>query len=220
MPRIDDASERLDGLLAGIEDSVSATEVVTSSFRREMEEVRGTMQVAGREASGLSRALGTSLKNAFDDLIFDGAKLSDVLSNIGRSVVSASLSQAVKPVQNALGGLMTDGLQSLISGMLPFEKGAAFSAGKVRAFAQGGVVDGPVNFPMRGGIGLMGEAGPEAILPLARGGDGRLGVQSAGGGSVSVVMNVTTPDVEGFQRSRSQIAASLGRAIQRSGRNL
>ena len=74
-------------------------------------------------------------------------------------------------MQSAVGG----GVQSILSGILPFAKGAAFGAGRVAAFARGGVVDGPTHFPMRGGVGLMGEAGPEAIVPLARGSDGRLG---------------------------------------------
>jgi phage-related minor tail protein len=73
---------------------------------------------------------------------------------------------------------------------------------------------------MRGATGLMGEAGPEAILPLARGADGRLGVQAGGGGRpVSVVMHIQTPDAEGFRRSRSQIAAEMSRALARGARN-
>jgi len=81
------------------------------------------------------------------------------------------------------------------------------------------VVSSPTTFPMRGGRGVMGEAGPEAIMPLARGPDGRLGVQSAGGRAVNVVMNITTPDVQGFQRSQSQVAAQVSRALARGQRN-
>ena len=69
----------------------------------------------------------------------------------------------------------------MISGILPFADGAAFSQGRVMPFARGGVVTAPTQFPMRGGTGLMGEAGPEAILPLSRGADGSLGVRSQGG---------------------------------------
>jgi phage-related minor tail protein len=69
-------------------------------------------------------------------------------------------------------------------------------------------------------MGLMGEAGPEAIMPLARGPDGKLGVRGAGGGgTVHVTMNVSTPDTEGFRRSQSQIAAQMSRALARGQRN-
>ena len=64
----------------------------------------------------------------------------------------------------------------------------------------------------------MGEAGPEAIMPLARGPDGRLGVR--GGGGVSVTVNIATPDAAGFQRSQSQVAALIARAVARGQRNL
>jgi lambda family phage tail tape measure protein len=103
---------------------------------------------------------------------------------------------------------------------LPFADGAAFSQGRVMPFASGGIVSSATPFGMRGGMGVMGEAGPEAILPLARGADGRLGVRSGGaGGAPTVVMNISTPDVQGFQRSQGQIAAQLGRVLGRGQRN-
>jgi lambda family phage tail tape measure protein len=103
---------------------------------------------------------------------------------------------------------------------MPFEKGGAFVQGRVMPFAKGGVVAQATAFPMRGATGLMGEAGPEAIMPLARGADGRLGVQAAGASRpVTVVMNITTPDVQGFQRSQTQIAAQAQRMLARGQRN-
>ena len=93
--------------------------------------------------------------------------------------------------------------------------------GAIMPFAKGGVISQATAFPMRGGtMGLMGEAGPEAIMPLSRGPDGRLGVRAAGGGGpVTVTFNISTPDVAGFQRSQTQIAAQMGRLLAQGNRN-
>jgi len=174
------------------------------------------MRDASRNASGLSRSVGSSLKNAFTDLIFDGARASDVLRQVGRSLTGSVLNAALKPVSSAIGGALAGGL---FGGL--FAKGGVVSQGRVQAFANGGVVDGATAFPMaRGRMGVMGEAGPEAILPLSRGADGRLGVRGAGGQTVNVTMNISTPDVAGFQRARGQVAAQMSRALSRANRNL
>ena len=191
---------------------------VTAVFQSELQAVRSSMAAAGVEADGLSRSIGWGLRRAFDGLVFDGMRLSDALAAVGRTMVNAAYGQAMRPVQNALGGLLSEGLQSLMGGLLPFRDGAAFSQGRVMPFARGGVISKATSFPMRGGVGLMGEAGPEAIMPLARGADGSLGVRAAGARSVTVNMNITTPDVEGFRRSQGQIAAQVGRMIARGRR--
>lgn len=222
MADLDSDIGRLEAQFAGLEVSLGGLEGVTAAFRREIEGVGGGLKEAGRDAAGASRTMSVSLRRAFEGIVFDGKKLSDTLTELGRSLSGAVLNQAIAPVQNALGASIGNGIQAMIGGMLPFKNGAAFSAGRVAAFARGGVVDGPTHFPMRGGIGLMGEAGPEAILPLARSSDGKLGIRSDGrsGGAVHVTMNISTPDAAGFQRSQSQIAAEMGRAIQRGRRNL
>ncbi|NNU81912.1 phage tail tape measure protein [Halovulum dunhuangense] len=215
MTEAEQAVARLEETLMALEGTIGGTEAVTAAFRAEMEEAAGSMRGAGAEAGSLARTFGSSLKGAVNDLIFDGARLSEVLTGVGRGLTNGVLTAAMRPVQDALGGA----LGGLFGGA--FAKGAAFSSGQVRAFASGGVIDGPTRFPMRGGrVGLMGEAGPEAIMPLARGPDGRLGVRAGGGGRpVQVVVNISTPDVEGFRRSRSQIAAELGRALGQGRRN-
>ena len=73
---------------------------------------------------------------------------------------------------------------------VPNANGNVFSSGSIQAYANGGVVGSPTTFPMSGGrTGLMGEAGPEAIMPLKRGANGKLGVQMEGGGATTVVQN-------------------------------
>ena len=212
---------RLENQLAGLEGSLGGLQGVTGAFRRELDGVGGSLRDAGRDATGMSRSLSTSIGRAFEGLVFDGKKLSEVLSGVGQSLSSSVLSQALAPVQKSIGSALSGGLQAVLGGLSPLAKGAAFMSGRVAAFARGGVVDGPTHFPMRGGVGLMGEAGPEAVMPLARGADGRLGVRTGGGGgAVNVTMNISTPDVAGFQRSQSQIAAEMNRAMKRGRRNL
>lgn len=95
-------------------------------------------------------------------------------------------------------------------------KGNAFSGGDLVPFAYGGVVNRATTFPMADGrIGLMGEAGPEAILPLKRDSQGRLGVSAGGSQTVNnvtnVTMNVKATDADSFRRSRKQISQDLRR---------
>lgn len=212
--------ENLDLALGDLAGSIAGTEAVTAAFKAELAGVNTVLAATSAQATGFQRSVGTSLRSAFDALVFDGGKLTDVLKGLSLSIANSALDSALKPVTSGLGNLLGGGLQSLIQGILPFENGAAFSSGRVQAFAKGGVVSQATSFPMRGGMGLMGEAGPEAIMPLARGADGKLGVRGGGGGSVNVVMNISTPDVAGFQRSKAQIAAQYQRALAQGQRNL
>jgi phage-related minor tail protein len=68
----------------------------------------------------------------------------------------------------------------------------------------------------------MGERGAEAIMPLARGPDGRLGVRAGGGQArpLNVVVQVSTPDAESFRRSEAQVSAAIARAVARGRRAL
>lgn len=97
-----------------------------------------------------------------------------------------------------LGGVSTKGVPSyalpsgggFASGFNLSAMGNVFAQNGIQKFARGGIIDKPTVFPFANGIGLMGEAGPEAIMPLKRGSDGRLGV--AGGGGVKVgEINIT-----------------------------
>ena len=86
---------------------------------------------------------------------------------------------------------------------------------KITKYYRGGIVSRPTIFPMRDGMGLMGEAGPEAIMPLKRGKGGRLGVE-ASGGATNIVVNVDASgsSVEGDELQGRQLGAVLSQAIQ------
>jgi len=217
---MDEEIDGFDAELGELEASLGSATAMVAAFQGELRTMQETMLYTGREVQGLSRSFGTGLRRAFDGVVFDGMRLSDALRSVAQSMVDAAYNTALRPVQNAVGGALANGMNALVSGILPFERGGAFSGGRVTPFARGGIVNGPTNFAMRGGIGLMGEAGPEAIMPLTRGADGRLGVQARGGGApVNITMNIQTPDVQGFQKSKSQIAAQMGRALSRGQRN-
>nr|WP_246098668.1 phage tail tape measure protein [Paracoccus laeviglucosivorans] len=193
---------------------------VTAAFEQELSRLREGMLYTNREVGSLATGIGGGLRRAFEGLVFDGLKLSDALKGVARSMADTAFAVAMKPIQQALAGAISQGVNGLVSGAMPFADGGAFTQGRVMPFAKGGVVSAPTYFPMRGATGLMGEAGPEAIMPLRRGADGKLGVAAAGGGRpVHVTFNVSTPDVGGFQRSQSQIAAQLSRMLARGERN-
>ena len=212
--------DELQDQIAALEATLAGSAGMVAAFDGELARMRDSLVFTGREVNTLSTGIGGGLRRAFDGLVFDGVKLSDALRGVARTMADTVYGVAMKPVQNALGGAIAQGLNGLLGGLMPFEKGGAFSQGRVMPFAKGGVVAQATAFPMRGATGLMGEAGPEAIMPLARGADGRLGVQAAGSARpVTVVMNITTPDVRGFQRSQSQIAAQAQRMLARGQRN-
>jgi phage-related minor tail protein len=151
-----------------------------------------------------SQRFGSALTGALRSATAGGKGLEDVLRGLGNRLVDIALSAGLKPLQ----GLIGDAVGSAL--------------GSVTPFADGGVVRAPSYFPMAGGTGLMGEAGPEAILPLKRGADGALGVASAGDGGAmpQIVFNVTATDAASFRKSEGQVSAMLARSVMRGRRGL
>jgi phage-related minor tail protein len=205
---------------AQLEQSLGGAAGMAAAFDAEMRRINTTFSATGQSASKLDRALSRGVSRAIDGVVLDGMKLSDAMRTVAQSMVDAAWRAAVKPVANHVGGFLASGVSAVLGDLSPFARGAGFTQGRVMPFASGGIVSGPVTFPMRGGTGLMGEAGPEAIMPLARGADGKLGVRAAAGPApVTLVMNITTPDARSFERSQSQIAARMSQALSRGARN-
>ncbi|AKI01212.1 hypothetical protein IMCC20628_02514 [Hoeflea sp. IMCC20628] len=164
-------------------------------------------------------AFGGALSGALKSATVEGRNLDGVLRTLGTRMVGIALDAGMKPLEQLMSNSVA-GLTGSLGRLLHFAKGGV--PGRVNAFADGGVVGGPSYFPMPGGdVGLMGEAGAEAILPLSRGVDGRLGVASGGATqTVQVTFNVTTPDAQSFAKSEAQVTAMLARAVGRGRRGL
>lgn len=219
MSDYNDEIEALDTQTDGLRQTLDATSVMVTSFDSELRRMRESLAATGKDVATVEKGFSRGLRKAFDDLVFDGASLSNALDSLAKSMMNTTFNAAMRPITNQVGGLLASGVGGLMQGILPFADGAPFSQGRVMPFASGGIVSSATPFGMRGGMGLMGEAGPEAIMPLARGTDGKLGVRGTGGGGPTIVMNISTPDVQGFARSQNQIAAQMSRALGRGNRN-
>lgn len=171
-------------------------------------------------------SFGKSITNAFAKGIIEGKRFEDVLRSVGRSMTESLLKSALKPLQTGLSSLLTTGIKGLtglFGGGLSLGGLGGGASVAVAPFAEGGVIASPAYFPLGRGLGLMGERGAEAILPLSRGADGRLGVRSSGSEArrpLNVVVQVATPDADSFRRSEAQVSAAIARAVARGSRAL
>ncbi len=172
-----------------------------------------------------ANAFASAMTRAFTQAASGGKQFDDVLKSLALRMSSLALAAAFKPIASGLSTGITDGLNKLFGGL--FSSGAAKpttagALGAIKPFAAGGVIGTPTYFPLAtGGLGLAGEAGPEAIMPLTRGPDGRLGVAMNGGGAApNVVVQISTPDASSFRRSEAYITGQIARAVARGQRSL
>lgn len=192
--------------------AMASLEVETSKLRDAYDFAKGTFQGFFQDirsgiadGKGLWSSLADAALNALD-------RISQKLVDMATDQLFASLWGNLAGVIGGGGG----GFMSIGGTGGLFANGAAFAGGRVTAFANGGVVNTPTVFPMANGAGLMGEAGPEAVMPLRRLPGGRLGVESTGRGGGSNVISfapVTTITVQGNadKDTISQIKAELDR---------
>ena len=146
------------------------------------------------------------MEDALVNFVMTG-KLS--FKNLANSIISDMARIAIQQT-------ITAPFTGFIKGLFKSADGNAFVNGKVQKYAYGGVVNKPTLFPMKNGIGLMGEAGAEAILPLRRGSNGKLGVQATGGGIGNIVVNVDASgsNVEGDQQQGRELGRVIAASVQ------
>ena len=143
-------------------------------------------------------------------------QVKDTLANQMTSAIEG-LIDGTKTLGESLSGLLRtfgsmflrSGMGSLFEKIFPSAKGNVFAQNGIVPYAKGGYIGRPT-------MALMGEAGPEAVLPLRRGRGGRLGVETSGGGVGSVTVNVdaTGSAVEGDDAQASQLGKAIGIAVQ------
>jgi phage-related minor tail protein len=181
------------------------------------------MEKAERQANSLAVTTGglsRALSQAFVGATVGGKQFDDVLKSVALRMSGLAVSAAFRPIASGI----SNGLNGLLSGL--FSGGNAASSvkaatGAIKPFAAGGVIGTPTYFPLAsGGLGLAGEAGPEAIVPLRRGADGRLGIAAGSATGANVTINISTPDADSFRRSEVYLTGQIARAVTRGQRGL
>ena len=167
------------------------------SFRDGLEQMGNLAENLGNR---LSSAVG-EFSDAFTDFLITGKQsfqefAASLLSDLSRVFMRFAMINALKAV-------------------IGNADGNVFQGGSIVPYAKGGIVRRPTLFPMANGLGLMGEAGPEAVMPLRRHANGRLGVEASGGaGNVVVNVDARGTQVEGDNARSRQLGDAIGVAVR------
>jgi tape measure domain-containing protein len=171
------------------------------------EDFNNTLTKTEQLTKNIATAFRDNMAQGISDVILKARSLQDVLGNVLKMAANMLIQFGVKSMFSAIPGF---------DKIVDSANGNVFYKNNVVPFARGGIVNKPTLFPMANGAGLMGEAGPEAIMPLRRGPSGRLGVEAAGGGAGNVVVNVDAAGsaVQGDSSSANQLGKAIGAAVQ------
>lgn len=211
--------ERLPGLtdaqIAKLKELVTSTKDVKDSFDKTfgegLQQYYKSLADFGGQVAGAVQGAFQGLEDQLTSFVTTGkANFADLANSIIADIARIAIRQAI--IKPLVGGVMD------IFNIKTSAMGNVFAQNGIQKFARGGIVDRPTLFSFAKGTGLMGEAGPEAIMPLRRGRDGRLGVEAAnGGGGVSVVVNV---DAQGTSvQGDSAKGKEFGRVISEAVKN-
>ena len=172
-----------------------------------------------------------AVRTAGSDIFMDWASgskgfwdsIEDGLDNLQQRLLQMVADNLMEKLLGGFGSSETGsagaGIAGFIGKLFGSEKGNAFTQGSaIEAFSAGGIPDGPRLFPMaQGRWGVMNEGlDKEAILPLKRGADGRLGVHASGGGQAAPLTIQFNMPGRYDQRTQSQIAADVYREQRRA----
>ena len=221
---------------ADLEKANSAAFKFQQGLREVFDEAMNVAEAVGEVGVNAVRDLG----DAFADFVTTGkANFRDfansVISDLARIFARRALFQGLSLIPGVgsflgLGGGGGGGggggdsfagvPNDILDSVLGNANGNVFAKNKIVPYAMGGVVGKPTLFKYANGgsgrFGLMGEAGPEAIMPLRRGANGKLGVEASGGamGNITVNVDASGSSVEGDDAQASQLGKAIGVAVQ------
>jgi hypothetical protein len=203
----------------------AAADTAKTAWEATAEAVGAAAEKSREIAQGLAQDITGPIKEALKSGEFSWETFAGAISRIAQNLATRLIELAFKPIETALlnafmGG---GGGGGILGGLFGFARGGVFAGGaELTAFARGGVVNRPTLFPFAKGVGLMGEAGPEAILPLRRGKGGRLGVEMSGDGAApspamsTRIINVLDPSVVGDYLATSSGERAVLNVIRRN----
>lgn len=157
-----------------------------------------------------------------------GAFAASILQDTARMIIQQMILRTILQAVGAIGGGGGGGggggdMSSMLANQAPYlnANGNAYGANGIIPFANGGIFDSPTLFKFaKGGAmanGVLGEAGPEAIMPLRRGPDGQLGVAAGGGGggttNISIAVDASGTKAQGDQGKSGALARDLAAVV-------
>lgn len=167
-------------------------------------------------ANTMESAMGDAFTSMVDGTKSVGEAFKDMARLIVQQLFDVLVVQQLVGSWNSTTGTGT-GIVGAILGAFQANGGAWSNGTQIKAFANGGVVGSPTFFGMSGGkVGLMGEAGPEAIMPLKRGADGKLGVAMNGGGgdNVNITNQINIPGGADAASVQAAIAKAMPQIVE------
>ena len=200
--KLEEARNDMQLLADALERGVISEEKYLDAVQKRLQD--GNKDIATQKT--LAEELGLTFTSAFESAVAGGGNFRSVLKGLEQDIIKLLVRMSVtEPLGNAVKGINWGSIFSGIAGYFSGTptanaKGGVYDSPSLSAYS-GQIVSKPTMFAFARGAGLMGEAGPEAILPLKRGSDGRLGVE--GGGSNVTVNVINNTDAQARTERRS-----------------